>query len=724
MTFRKSLLLLISLSMIAALVACSSSSSSTPPPPAITVTLTAVPATLQVDANQAVTATVTNDSANAGVNWSCTPVGTCGSFSSGSTASGVAVTYTAPLTVPASTVVITATSVTDPTKGQSTPAITITPASGIKVTLTTPPPATLAPSATPNITATVTGDPANGGVNWSCAPGNSASTCGSFSSSSTASGVAVTYTAPTTVPKSAVVITATAVNNSAQSASATVTITSAASGTLTPGNYVFSLSGLDANNTTHTVSGVFTLKSDMTTITGGEQDFFDLVVGPLSDPITGGSVVPSGDGTGSLLITLNTADTCFGPGGNNLCSGTGTEVLVATLISDSKAAVAEYDTWATSSGTLDLQDSTAAAATPTAGYAFVVSAWYGSLAMGGIIKVDNNPNPGSISGVNSIFDANLSGSGNTYQGETFAASAVSPPDLLGRVTFTLNATDSTDFPQIILAGYIVDATHIRLVETDTSFGWGFGGTALGQGANTGNFNLSPISGNSYVVGMTGADGNGVLQAAGLFTAGATTFSGYVDYNDLTGSEPVSPDPITEGTDTYTVDPTGRVSIPGMTDGVITFNQQLYLDGNGNALAITLDNKDTLSGFGYQQTGGGLFNAASFNGTYAADATGWDVNESGEIDAVGPVMSGGAGDFTGFVDLNWIFNTGPTPDLVMSGAFNTTPASGVFTGYIVGLDVTTATNEDKFTFYMVDSTKAVAIETDPNQLTLGYFRLQH
>jgi hypothetical protein len=522
------------------------------------------------------------------------------------------------------------------------------------------------------------------------------------------------------VPKSAVVITATAVNNNAQSASATVTITSAASGTLTPGNYVFSLSGLDANDDTYTVSGVFTLDNDMTTIAGGEQDFFDLAVGPLSDPITGGSVVPSGDGTGNLIITLNTADTCIGPGG--FCSGTGTEVLVATLMSDSKAAVAEYDTWATSSGTLDLQDSAAAAATPTAGYAFVVSAYYGVYTIGGIINVDNNPNPGSISGAGSIFDANISGSGNTYQGETFAASSVSGPDLLGRVTFTLNATDSADFPQIILAGYIVDATHIRLVETDITFAAGFGGTALAQGTNTGNF--SSVQGNSYVVGMTGGDDSGVLQAVDLLTAGATTFSGYVDYNDLIELEPASPDPVTEGTDTYTLDPTGRVSIPGMTDGVITFNQQLYLDGNGNALSITLDKKDVLSGFGYQQTGGGSFNVASFNGTYAVDATGWDVAESDEFDAVGPVTSGGAGDFTGFVDLNWIFNTGPAPDLVMSGAFNTTPASGVFTGYIVGLDVTTPANQDLFNFYMVDSTKSVAIETDPNQLTLGYFRLQH
>ena len=80
MTYRKSILLLISLSMIAALVACSSSS--TPP---ITVTLSVVPTSLQVGATQAITATVANDSANRGVTWSCTPgnsAATCGSFSS------------------------------------------------------------------------------------------------------------------------------------------------------------------------------------------------------------------------------------------------------------------------------------------------------------------------------------------------------------------------------------------------------------------------------------------------------------------------------------------------------------------------------------------------------------------------------------------------------------------------------------------------------------------
>jgi hypothetical protein len=58
-----------------------------------------------------VTATVTGDSAHAGVTWSCTPVNACGSFTPAATASGTPTMYLAPGS-PAS-VVITATSVTN-----------------------------------------------------------------------------------------------------------------------------------------------------------------------------------------------------------------------------------------------------------------------------------------------------------------------------------------------------------------------------------------------------------------------------------------------------------------------------------------------------------------------------------------------------------------------------------------------------------------------------------
>jgi hypothetical protein len=509
-----------------------------------------------------------------------------------------------------------------------------------------------------------------------------------------------------------VTITATSVTDNAVSASATVTITTAGSGTLTAGNYVFTLSGTDANDSFYSVSGVFTLASDGATITGGEQDIVDDIIEDQDGGLTG-TVAPAGDGTGNLVITLNTGDFNIGPAGN------GVETLVATLVSNSAAVISEYDTWASSSGRLDLQNSTAATATPSAGYAFVVGGWdpgQNPLAIGGVINVDGS---GTISGTGSVFDANDVGT--TFPDETFAASTVSAPDPQGRVEFTLVPTDFNDFgTTIVLAGYIVDAGRIRLVETLDGYGGATGGTAFGQGTNTGKF--TSISGKSYVAGLSGGDTYGGFQLAGLLAAGSTSFTGTVNFNDLTGKAVQAPDPVTEGTQSYTLDPTGRVSIPGMTDGNVTFNLQLYLDGNGNALAITLDNTDVLAGLGYQQTGGGSFTASSFKGTYALNAVGVDLNNHDELDAVGPVAANGAGALAGSADLNWIFINGPTPDLPVSGTF-TAAASGIFTGTLTGLDVTTVTNGDAFAYYLVDPTRVIGIETDPNQLTLGFFLLQ-
>ena len=131
MSYRQTFFASITVLMTAALVACGGGSSSTgggggggtnP----ITVTLSGAPATLAANTTAPITATVANDSANGGVSWSCAPSGACGTFSAPNTASGTAVTYTAPA-APTS-VTITATSVTDRTKtGTATVTITAPP---------------------------------------------------------------------------------------------------------------------------------------------------------------------------------------------------------------------------------------------------------------------------------------------------------------------------------------------------------------------------------------------------------------------------------------------------------------------------------------------------------------------------------------------------------------------------------------------------------------------
>jgi hypothetical protein len=186
---------------------------------------------VQVSQQQTFTATVANDPQNQGVNWTLSGTGctgaACGALSSSTSASGVAITYTAPSTVPSpATVTLTATSVTDNTKS-SAATITVTAPPAITVNVSPTSASVQAPSGTQSFSATLTNDTQNKGVSWTLSgAGCSGATCGSLSSSTSASGVAITYTAPASVPAPATVtLTATSVADNTKSASATITLT-------------------------------------------------------------------------------------------------------------------------------------------------------------------------------------------------------------------------------------------------------------------------------------------------------------------------------------------------------------------------------------------------------------------------------------------------------------------------------------------------------------------
>ena len=499
-------------------------------PPVITVTLSTTPTSMYVNDYISVTATVANDSTNAGVTWSCSGMTPCGTFSSATSASGAPVTYTAPAST--GTVTITATSVANTAISKTSPSITINPTSGYTVTLSTPPPATMPTLGMASIAATTT-DPA--GVTWSCAPANS---CGTFSSGSSASGTSVTYTAPAAA--GTVTITASSVSDDAISASATVTITTSVATTLAAGNYVFSLAGTDNSPSgigPYFYAGAFAVNSSGA-ITG-EQDFSDAYDFVRGEAITSGSITATSDG--NLLITLNFTDIYIN-------GGAGTVTLDASLVSASKALLTEYDNWATSTGELDLQAARLSA--PSGGYAFFAAGGgkYGApISIGGVIDVDGS---GTISGTGSVFDINdacatkVDGTctAAVYPDQTLTAndSTVVGPDSYGLVTFELNSSCSlctgTSVASIVLDGYMVDANHIRLIENwyNDDLSAFTGGTALGQ---TGTGTFSSISG-TYVIGTAGADTNVALQVAGVLTFNSDgSVSGNLSFNDIAAQSP-------------------------------------------------------------------------------------------------------------------------------------------------------------------------------------------
>ena len=687
-------------------------SQSLPPPPGPTgvIFVSPPPTSLAVNASASLTAAATfanpTTGGNSAVTWAvtCGSPGACGSF--GPNADGAATTYTAPSAIPAgTTVTVTATSVADNSKSVSAQ-IAIVPPIPISVSIPSPP-ASLQVNAQFSLIATIANDVSvNPEVTWTVACGTTA--CGSFNPTSTASGVRTTYTAPAAVPAGgSVTVTATSVTDPTKSASAKIVITAAAP-QLANGTYVFQISGQPGSQAAF-VTGVFVASNGQ--ITGGEQDAIsyssddsgDVFGDPILQTITGGNYTAAADGNLQISIALgpNEVESL-----NGTLVGTGSQGFVAGL------------NGAAASGTLDLQTSILA---PSGGYAVSLSGGDGNGAptwLGGVLNVDS---PGAISGAGSILDVIDSQASQTG---TFAlgASTVSAPDTQGRVQIQLlPATNSTLLP-IYLAGYIIDATHIRLIESinnSTSFQGVLGGIALGQGNNTGQFNAASIAGSSYVFGAQGNDAQGFLQIAGVLTANADgSVTGTLNWHDPSGTTTQSPLAFTGA---YTVDPTGRVTLTQLTDGAtFHYSMHLYLAAGGDALLLSNDSDDTFDGQGFQQQTG-AFTATSFSGLYGLNTTVLNSNPSVGVYGASPmigtittaVSGSGSNSVSGFADRG---NGGP--DFAVTGSFNAA-ANGVFDGTLTGLNPESPTTAGSFTLYLVNSTQAVMIETDPSQLSLAH-----
>ncbi len=189
----------------------------------ITVTISPTYVVLPVNGQQQFTATVTGTN-NQVVTWSISGTGCYGSSCGTITSNGL---YTAPPTVPnPSIATITATSVADPSKSASATVI-IQLSGGIVVTVS-PATAQVAVNAQQQFTATVSGTN-NTQVTWSLSgAGCSGASCGTI----TANGL---YTAPPTVPNPpTVTVTATSQADPSKYGSATVTVYSGPTVTVSP----------------------------------------------------------------------------------------------------------------------------------------------------------------------------------------------------------------------------------------------------------------------------------------------------------------------------------------------------------------------------------------------------------------------------------------------------------------------------------------------------------
>jgi hypothetical protein len=596
-------------------------------------------------------------------------------------------TFVAPTTIPGNgKITITATSVADVTKW-ITSTVTITTPRGLSVALAAQPPASLVQGLTVDLSAIVSDDSKKAGVTWSVSCGSSA--CGTFNPVATASNAATVYTAPADVPTgNTITIKATSVTDTTKSATANIVITTPPPAVLSDGTYVYHLAGEDtkAEGSPYYVAGAFRVKDGV--IDGGEQDFVDLNDGQTD------SLIPSGcnlstTSKDNLVIVLDTGDANVGVNG--------VETLHGAKVSGSRVLLSEFDSSASATGSLDLQSDVNSL---SGGYAFNLSGVDGDsnpLGVGGILNINGS----SLSITDSVFDYNDNGA--VGQAKTFASGSVNSPDSFGRVTISLNPAISSGLGQFGLSAYIVNANRVELIEdlNDTLNGV-LGGTGLGQGSHTGAFNPTSVEGQTYVFSAIGADADGLANFAGGFGLNNNgTVSGAIDFNDLFV---IGGGQITSGN--WTIQSNGRVTITNVRPSFgPPFTFELYVDGNGNALELGVDNTQASAGLAYLQTSGSVN-----SGNYALAGLGFSSIDNQPVwSAVGPVNLGAALNWTGFTDYNVL---GAQQNLGVSLSGTTVPSQGVF--QITGLDVTNR-DADDYGYYPIDGSRTIAIEVDQNQL---------
>jgi hypothetical protein len=301
------------------------------------------------------------------------------------------------------------------------------------------------------------------------------------------------------------------------------------------------------------------------------------------------------------------------------------------------------------------------------------------------------------------------------------------------------------------AGYIVDATHIQLIESDNGGAGSVAGLSIGQGSATGSFLDASVFSGPYVFGVTGVDlqslqPNTLTSAGVIYPDGSGNLTngsnGYMDtaFQSLISQTTGLPAQIS-GTfkGSYAVTSGGNGRIHSSLHSFATPNSlfqpifNFYLSGNGNP-ALVLASGDP--SFNYPFLGTGIAypqsSTLTFSGNYGLSFT--QQNITGEADGTS-VMTVTPPSFSGAADV------GPSVDQAYTGTINSPSCSalvaGCFSGSFAnatgssafqGSNGSNPTSPVAFTadFYMIDQNHGFFIENDllvQQQVSLGFFANQ-
>lgn len=487
------------------------------------------------------------------------------------------------------------------------------------------------------------------------------------------------YTAPAVPPPGGTVtISAVTATNGAGVANVTIVFSDAS----LSGQYAFAYSGQDVAGFL-AVAGSITFDGLGNVVSGGVED------------------VNSGKGVVTNAITGGTYD--VGPDGRTIVTFTTSQATVTfqvTVISPQHGFLVRFDTVATGSGTIDLQNKAEFAVSSIANfYSFAVTGINSSgfsEAIAGNFFADGN---GNFPAGNGIQDVNNAGT--VTQADTSLQGQIVTFDNnsgRGLLQFTSTTKNTLSF-----AFYMVDRTHLKLVETDAV-------PILAGDVFSAPNSITPATLNGNVAfTLGGSVSKGAFAGGGIFVSNGTggVTKGVQDLN-LNGS--IQTQTIASTGSTYTVTPlnSNRILL-NIANGKTTFIYGVYFNSDGSAEMIELDTNVTVaSGLAFLQS-----STAAPQGNYALNLTG--AVGTGEEDVNGSMASSGTAAFTGYLDAN---NTGTIfPNLQLSGSTSTTPTP-LGRGTITLQTAPPSPTSFALAYYVVDSQTFLVLEIDSQRVMLG------
>ncbi len=545
------------------------------------------------------------------------------------------------------------------------------------------------------------------------------------------------YSAPATPPPGGST-TITAISGSgASTVSGTATVAVIFSNSSLNGAYAFSYKGNNSSGYTAVAGSFFAQGASGMTgqIFGGVED--TLVAGKSSathSQFTGTFTV-NPDGTASATLSNST---------------TWEFALVSNPAGGAsrQAVLVRFDATSTGSGSINAQNQGLLSASAFSGnYAFGFSGvdssgaplaiagrfyadGFGTIPAGAAVQ-DINDNGNSTYSLTSGTTTTTTPTTSNAADTTLHGSFLMDPTTPGRGTLTFASTNTilaTNGYTMQLAFYIVDNTHLKVVEIDNVAALAGDiysySTAVPNTASDGAFTAgSTLPAGNYAFTISGSSTNGAYAAGGIFNNSGTnaatsgSLSGVLDINSGVASLLLNTS-ITGSS--FTVDPNfGRLIITIRVNG-ITENFAGYTAAYNTLTGpvefvelIELDTKIIASGVAYPQASSG-----QLQGNYALNLAGASGQKNGAVeqDVLGEVTAAGSTSLSGSLYINnYALNTlVPHSTLTSTTAVVSPTSDGRGTATIA-----TSVATYSLAYYIIDSSDVLLLEADGARVTTGF-----